>query len=298
MKHEDSPGDPAAGCRTAVDMFRRGREPVKRPSAVAPWLLAGCLLACCVGRPALAAQPPSVFIEKLTSIEVGDALAGGYTTIIIPTGGTEQNGPHMVLGKHNVIVEHAAGRIAQRLGNALVAPVMAYVPEGPIDPPSGHMRFPGTITLPEELFMQVVEYAARSFRVHGFKDIVLIGDSGGNLNGLSRVARLLNDEWREFDTRVHFIGEYTRGERFRSWLRSQGETERQIGYHAGIMDTSVAMAVDPSLVRPERMAASDDFDEAGVLGDPRRASVAYGEKGLEIQVESAVRRIRELIDDR
>lgn len=250
------------------------------------------------GADALAAGPPSVFIEKLTWTEVRDALADGYTTIIIPTGGTEQNGPHMVLGKHNAIVEHAAGRIAARLGRALVAPVMAYVPEGPLDPPAGHMRFPGTITLPEYVFMQVVEHAARSFQVHGFTDIVLIGDSGGNLNGLDQVAMALNDEWSDTAARVHFIGEFTRGEEFRQWLLSQGESERQIGHHAGIMDTSVAMAVDPALVRPDRLAPSADFGSTGVLGDPTRANAAYGAKGLAIQIDGAVERIRELIDDR
>ncbi|HSH42879.1 MAG TPA: creatininase family protein, partial [Arenicellales bacterium] len=218
-------------------------------------LLSMALLLICVAAPgASAAEPPSVFIERLTWTEIRDALADGYTTVIIPTGGTEQNGPHMVLGKHNVIVEHAAGRIAERLGDALVAPVMAYVPEGPLDPPAGHMKFPGTITLPEDVFMQVVENAARSFRVHGFRNIVLIGDSGGNLNGLDKVASKLNAEWSATPARVHFIPEFTRGERFRQWLLDRGESEEQIGRHAGIMDTSVALAVDPDLVRPDRLA--------------------------------------------
>jgi len=262
------------------------------------WLQVGCLLACCAGPAALAAKPPSVFIEMLTWTEVRDALAHGYTTVIIPTGGTEQNGPHMVLGKHNAIVGHAAGRIARRLGNALVAPVIAYVPEGPLDPPTGHMSFPGTITLPEEVFMQVVEHAARSFRVHGFHDIVLIADSGGNLSGLDRVSLMLNAEWNERDAQVHFIAEFTRGDEFRNWLLSQGESKEQIGQHAGIMDTSVAMAVDPALVRPHRLAASDDFHSTGVLGDPRRASIDYGRKGLEIQIERAVSRIRQSVRGR
>lgn len=258
-------------------------------------VLAACLAGWLSGA---AAQPPSVYLEALTWVEVRDALADGYTTIIVPTGGTEQNGPHMVLGKHNVIVEHAAGRIAARLGNALVAPVMAYVPEGPVDPPAGHMKFPGTITLPDDIFMQVVEYAARSFRVHGFTDIVLIGDSGGNLEGLRRVSLSLNEQWRESGVRVHFIEEFTRGDAFRDWLRSRGESDRQIGRHAGIMDTSVALAVDPRMVRRDRLAPSTDFHATGVLGDPSRANAAYGEQGLAIQVDGAVKRIRELVEDR
>src|SRR5262245_12559248 len=131
-----------------------------------------CLL---VASPAFSAQiPDTVLLEELTWTEVRDAIKAGKTTIIFPTGGTEQNGPHMVLGKHNFIVKYAAEQIARRLGNALVAPILAYVPEGDITPPTGHMRFPGTITLPEAAFMKVTEYATRSFKVHGFKNVVLL----------------------------------------------------------------------------------------------------------------------------
>ena len=84
-------------------------------------------ICCCVF--ALSAHAAdSVFIEELTWVEVRDAIKAGKTTIIFPTGGTEQNGPHMVLGKHNFIVKHAAGEIARRLGNALVAPVLTAHP--------------------------------------------------------------------------------------------------------------------------------------------------------------------------
>src|SRR5918993_5742677 len=137
-------------------------------------------------------QPDSVFLEELTWMEVRDAIARGKTTIIIPTGGTEQNGPHIVLGKHNYLVKYKAGEIAARLGNALVAPVVAYVPEGDVNPPTGHMRFAGTITTPQDVFAKVLEYAARSFRQHGFLDIVLIGDSGGNQEGQRIVPAAVN----------------------------------------------------------------------------------------------------------
>ncbi|RPI49631.1 MAG: creatininase family protein, partial [Acidobacteria bacterium] len=114
--------------------------------------------------PAVAqATSSSVFLENLTWVEVRDAVAAGRTTVIIPTGGTEQNGPHMVLGKHNILVKYKAGEIAKMLGNAIVAPVVAYVPEGDIPgpkPAAGHMRFPGTITVPEDVYEKVLEYAA------------------------------------------------------------------------------------------------------------------------------------------
>src|SRR5688500_19508742 len=134
-------------------------------------MLAKCALLLCVlfalTASARAAGPPSVFIEDLTWTELRDLIAGGKTTVIIPIGGTEQNGPHMAIGKHNVRVTLLAGKIAAALGNALVAPVVAYVPEGGIEPATGHMRFPGTITVPEDAFEKVIESAARSFKQIG-----------------------------------------------------------------------------------------------------------------------------------
>ena len=107
--------------------------------------------------PAFSAQPAdSVFIEELTWVEVRDAIKAGKTTIIFPTGGTEQNGPHMVLGKHNFRVAALSLRIAEKLGNALVAPVVSYVPEGRVSPPTGHMRFAGTISVPGDAFAMLV----------------------------------------------------------------------------------------------------------------------------------------------
>jgi creatinine amidohydrolase/Fe(II)-dependent formamide hydrolase-like protein len=247
--------------------------------------------------PGLAQAPNTVFIEELTWTEVRDAIKAGRTTVILPTGGTEQNGPHMVLGKHNFIVRHTAERIARSLGNALVAPVLGYVPEGNVDPPSGHMRYPGAITLPEEHYRKVVEFAARSFRVNGFKNIVLIGDSGGNQGGLKAVASMLNAEWAATDVRVHFASDYYQksGQLFRAWLESQGEKPDAIGTHAGITDTSQLMAIDPTQIRMNLRAPGGGFEGSGVSGDPSRASVAYGQKGLELKVETTVAEVKALI---
>src|SRR6266446_6069129 len=142
-----------------------------------------------------AAAPASVFLEELTWPELRDEIRAGKTTIIVPIGGTEQNGPHMVLGKHNVRVKVLSEKIALALGNALVAPVMAYVPEGGISPPTSHMRFPGTISVPDQTFQQLLEYAARSLKLHGFRDIVFLGDHGGYQKDEQAVADRLNREW-------------------------------------------------------------------------------------------------------
>jgi creatinine amidohydrolase/Fe(II)-dependent formamide hydrolase-like protein len=249
--------------------------------------LAAVLLAVGLWQPAAAQAVRSVFLEELTWTELRDAIAAGKTTVIVPVGGTEQSGPHIVLGKHNVRVKALAGRIAASLGNALVAPVIAYVPEGSISPPSGHMRFAGTISIPEAAFEATLEGAARSLRQHGLLDIVLIGDHGGYQKSLARVAARLDREWAASPARVHAVEEYylaaDRG--FADLLRKQGLTEAQIGMHAGAADTSLALAVDEQLVRGARLHDGSALTAAeGVSGDPRRASAAAGRAGLDLIV--------------
>jgi creatinine amidohydrolase len=240
----------------------------------------------CVGscQAAIAQAAERVFLEELTWTELRDEIRAGKTTVIVPVGGTEQSGPHIALGKHNVRVRVLAGRIAASLGNALVAPVIAYVPEGSIDPPAGHMRFAGTISIPEAAFEATIEHAARSFRRHGFRDIVLIGDHGGTQKSLARVAARLDREWAASPVRVHAVEEYySAGEReFAEALRKLGFSDAEIGVHAGAADTALSLAVDERLVRSARLHDGSALGPAeGVQGDPRRASVAAGRAGLD-----------------
>jgi creatinine amidohydrolase len=247
---------------------------------------------------AAAVPPPHLFLEDLTSPEVQLALRSGTTTVIIPVGGTEQNGPHMTLGKHNVRVRALAARIAQELGNAVVAPVLAYVPEGSIDPPSAHMRFPGTISIPDNTFRSLLESSARSLRRHGFTDVVLIGDHGGYQSQMAAVATRLNRDWAKTPARVHFIADYYLAtERlYVRALQAQGVTDAQIGTHAGTADTSLMLAVDPSVVHADKLAAAAQGGAAvGVSGDPRPSTAALGRLGVEAIVDRSVAAIRSAI---
>jgi creatinine amidohydrolase/Fe(II)-dependent formamide hydrolase-like protein len=235
----------------------------------------------------------SVYIEELTWPEVRDAVAAGMTTVIVPTGGTEQNGPHMVLGKHNFLVHYKAGEIARLLGDALVAPVVTYVPEGNIDPPSGHMRFPGTISIPEAVFQQVLEHTARSLRQAGFIDIAFVGDSGGNQTGQAAVAQALNAEWADTGVRVHHVSDYYPG-RGDDYAISQGVSPEDVGSHAGTHDTASLLFLDPSKLRVDQFHPGTSGDGQGHVGDPNKATAILGKRILEMQVEDGARQIREL----
>ena len=148
----------------------------------------------------------SIWIEELTWIEIRDAMAAGTKTVIIPTGGIEQNGPYVAMGKHNYVLQGACEGIARELGNALCAPIVKLVPEGGIDEPTGHMRYPGTISLREETFHAVLDDVASSLQAHGFENIVFIGDSGGNQDGMAVVADRLNERWGK--SIAHYIPEF------------------------------------------------------------------------------------------
>jgi len=251
--------------------------------------LVAVLLVAAATSAAAAPTPPSLLVEELTWTEVRDAIAAGKTTVIVPVGGTEQSGPHMVLGKHNVRARALAARIAASLGNALVAPVIAYVPEGAIDPPAGHMRFAGTISIPDSAFEATLEGAARSFRRAGFRDVVLIGDHGGYQKSLVKVAAKLDREWAKqaSPVRVHAIEAYYRAadREFAQALRQQGFSDAEIGTHAGAADTSLSLAIDAQLVRSARLKDGAALGPAdGVQGDPRRASATAGQAGVDLIV--------------
>jgi creatinine amidohydrolase len=231
----------------------------------------------------------TVFLEELTWTELRDEIRAGKTTIIVPIGGTEQNGAHMALGKHNLRARYLSEKIARALDNALVAPVIAYVPEGALAPATAHMRFPGTITVPEDAFDKILEYAARSFKLAGFHDIVFLGDHGSYQKDEKTVADRLNKEWAAEPVRVYGIEEYYRaGEtEFGRLLKSKGYSEEEVGTHAGLADTSLTLAVDPGLVRAGRLQPGD-----GANGDPRRSTAALGQLGVELIVTRTVDAIR------
>jgi creatinine amidohydrolase len=231
-------------------------------------------------------------IKDLTWVQVQTAVQAGHTTVIVPTGGIEQNGPHMILGKHDYIVGWAAEKIAAGLRRTLVAPVVSYVPQGQYEPAEGHLRFPGTIGLPEPVFGQVLEGIARSLRAGGFKTICFIGDHGGSQVVQAEVAQKLTALWAKDGVKVvHVDAYYDDKEQFKK-LVSQGETVAKIGQHAGIIDTSELMAIHPAgvdlsrYVRPTLIPIT-----TGIVGDPSTSSVERGRELIDMRVAAAIKQI-------
>jgi creatinine amidohydrolase/Fe(II)-dependent formamide hydrolase-like protein len=242
------------------------------------------------------AQPAGLEMAEMTWPALRDAIAAGRRTAILPSGGVEQNGPHMILGKHDHIVRAGALRVAAALGDALVAPVLPYAPQGRFDPPEGNLRFPGTLGVTEDAFAALLDGVARSLRLAGFRWICLMADHGGSQRPQERLAARLNAEWRREGTRVIALDRwYGAIAEQDAWLRAQGETDAAIGTHAGIGDTSELLATHPSGVDLSRLPPDPAALPAlGATGDPARASAARGEALLAMRVAAAVAQIRQV----
>ena len=236
----------------------------------------------------------TVFIEDLTWMEVRDALAAGKTTAIVASGGVEQNGPYLVTGKHNVVLQAMTESIARKLGNALVAPIIPFVPEGAFDPPTGHMRYPGTISVTQETYKALLRDIVSSLKAHGFEHIILIGDSGGNQEGMKEVAAELHARFAG-KPGVHFIPEFYDYEGLMTWLDEQGYKQVDQGLHDDYGITSIMMTVDPESVRYKQRAAKGLDSINGIKITPVERTQDAGRKAIEWRAEKTVAAIRKVI---
>ena len=243
----------------------------------------------------------TVFIEEMTWMEVRDALAEGWTTAIVATGGVEQNGPYVASGKHNFVLQATTEAIARELGSTLVAPIVKFVPEGSIDPPSGHMRYHATISVRQETFEALLTDIVASLEAHGFLDIVLIGDSGGNVRGMQNVAAALNRAWTDSEARVHFIPEYYTEDIYScEYLKRELDIHQQPDncvatrneYHDDYHYSSIIATVDPEHIRAEQRKKAGLFSINGVDLNPVEKTVENGRRLVEYRAEITARAIR------
>ena len=232
--------------------------------------------------------PPSLHLEELTWDEVGSSLEAGYRSVIIPTGGVEQNGLHVVLGKHKGVIKHTSTEIASRLGQTLIAPVIDYVPEGRISPPEGHMNYAGTISVREEVFEMVLEDTAKSLYQHGFTHVYIMGDSGSSVDAQQLAVDKLAAQIAPHQHILH-VTDYYSSNGQTAWLKEQGYSQEGIGYHAGMRDTSELMAAMPEGVRADKLLQTKQ--SSGATGSYWKANPELGRKMLDLKIGAATAQI-------
>ena len=254
----------------------------------------------CIDAPNPLPAPDTVWMEEMTWMDVRDAVKAGKTTVIISTGGIEPNGPWLALGKHNYVLRANCDAIARKLGNALCAPIVPFVPEGSIDPKSSHMLTVGTISLTEETFQSLLTDIAHSYRMHGFENIVFIGDSGGNQAGMKAVAEKLNAQWNAKPTVVH-IPEYYAYNTVAKLLVDLGVTKADAkgdGLHDDPGITLNMLVTDPSSVRWEQRVKAGKATIDGVSIENKAKALELGRKIVEMRATNTVAAIKKALADR
>lgn len=233
----------------------------------------------------------TVFMEEMTWMEIRDAMKAGKDTVIVASGGLEQNGPYLVTAKHNVALRAVTDRLARKLGNTLVSSIIQFVPEGNIDPPTGHMKYPGTISLTAATFEALLTDVASSLKANGFRSIVFIGDSGGNQAGMKKVAEALSEKWtaEAHHARVYFVPEYYRYPELHEWMRTEmGITQVDEGLHDDYAISAMMALVDPlSLRLPQRLEKGLDAIN-GVKLSPLSRTQENGRKIVERRVDETI----------
>ena len=252
----------------------------------------------CVDTPNPLTPPDTVWLEEMTWMDVRDAMKAGKTTIIISTGGIEPNGPWLALGKHNYVLKANCDAVARKLGNALCAPIVPFVPEGNLDPRSGHMLTMGTISMREETFQAMLTDMVTSFKVNGFQNIILIGDSGGNGKGMGAVAAKLNTEWNGSPVVAHVSQHYDYASVGRL-LRELGVTKEgqaEDGLHDDPGITLNMMVTDPQSVRWAARVKAGKATINGVSIADKDKALEVGRKIVDMRATNTVAAIRKVIE--
>lgn len=233
-----------------------------------------------------------VDLEMMTWSELKKAMQEGKTTALVYNGGTETRGPQCVNGGHTLMAHATVVAIAERLGNAIAAPVL------PFSPNNANANLPGTIGLTAPMFAAINQQVAGQLIRNGFKNVVLMGDHGGGQKELGEVARKLSDQYAGQGIRVVYCDDvYVKANAdFDQYLTAH---HLPLSTHGGIPDTSEMLYLggDKGWVRKEQIAAAvgDREHPNGIRGDARPSTAELGKIAFDMKVDEAVAQIHKLL---
>ncbi|WP_213572204.1 creatininase family protein [Rhodococcus sp. USK13] len=226
-------------------------------------------------------------IEYMTSAEIGDAIASGARTAILPLGAVEQHGRHLPLSMDADHADALAVRVAHDLGGALVLPTVrvGYSPH--------HLGFPGTLSLRASTLEAICEDYSAHLAASGFERIVVFSGHIGNYPVMRDFELRLADKLAPLSVIV-FTDSEAILDAWRCAAEDVASLGGNVGGHADVAETSVMLALHPDKVRVERFARGYSgmvdkglLDRAfregihsispnGILGDPAGASPSIG----------------------
>ena len=223
---------------------------------------------------------------------------------IIPTGATEQHGPHLPMQQDTASALAVARRVAERL-----YPGVIVTPPISVGVSTHHMSFPGTLSLAPGTFIRVVVDTCRSLFHHGIRNVLILNGHGGNVAALGVAGRIFRDEFPDANLWVVSYWEVIPRKTSAKLLKT-----KNFPGHSGEFETSIGLAIHPELVDrkfrvrpakdsdmrpidPYRILNFDEFTETGMdplSADTIAASATKGEKLLGAAVEG----VREIITQR
>ncbi|WP_206077943.1 creatininase family protein [Prauserella endophytica] len=188
-------------------------------------------------------------IEHLTSPDIADAIANGMRTAVLPLGATEQHGAHLPLSVDSDHADRLGVLVAERLGDALVAPTIR------IGCSSHHLGFAGTLSLRAETLEAVCLDCCTSLAGHGFRRVLIFSAHIGNYPLLAGIEPKLAARLPAGVEVIAFADSAAVLAAWRDAAHRVAGLAGHVGGHADIAETSIMLAVRPDAVRSERAAA-------------------------------------------
>ncbi|HKV98240.1 MAG TPA: creatininase family protein, partial [Vicinamibacterales bacterium] len=184
-----------------------------------------------------------VELELLTHTEVYDKIHNqGFTSVLVVTGGTEERGPHDVLGGHTIMSRHRSAAIAKRLGKTLVAPIL------PIAVQATGLREgtdqPGGVQMSADVFKGVQLAMIDSMYMNGFKDIFCMGDHGGGQAQIQQAVEESDAKYKDKGVRVYFVPDFY-GKTHDDVDMYMYQHKLPIAGHGAMMETSEMLYWEP-----------------------------------------------------
>jgi creatinine amidohydrolase len=253
----------------------------------------------------MAAQ--EIWIERMTSPQVKQAIEQGYSTVLVAVGSNEQHGPHLPTGTDSLIGDKLVDETARRVGNVLVAPSIR------VGASEHHMAYSGTITLREEVLEEIIVDYCRSLARHGFKAIIVIPTHGGNIETVVRTTDRLKRESLSANA-VTLSDESPYLSAMIEVSSKLGITPGEAGTHAGHLETSIVLDVHPDIVDMDKATRGlvdigydtsaklhevgmHQLSPTGILGDATKSTAEAGKDYIEFMAAAMAEQVKKIRDE-